>query len=356
LQYRKLGHSGLEVSAYGLGVMTFGGQTGEDDAFRQMDMAFEAGVTLFDTAENYPTPIGPETQGRSEALLGKWIAARKIRDKVVIATKVAGPGNVAGDLTHVRGSERCLNAANISAAVDASLIRLGTDYIDLYQVHWPERAISTHGRQRFSALTDREGQVSIEETLAALAQQVNAGKLRAVGVCNETPWGTMRYLFMADLMTVPRLASIQNGYSLLDRQFEIALAEVATREGIGLIGYSPLAAGTLTGKYGTGKNGEAPVPISGSRSEGSDSFVSRLLSPARQHAIAAYADIAAAQGLELAHMALAFAAQQPFMASVLMAASNAGQLASNLGAIDLELPKEVVQAINAIHDSHPNPR
>ena len=351
MQYRKLGHSGLEVSAYGLGVMTFGGQTPEADAFRQMDMAYGAGITLFDTAENYPTPTGPATQGRSEELLGKWVNSRKVRDKVVIATKVAGPGNAAGDMTHIRGPMRHLDAANIALAVDSSLSRLGTDAIDLYQVHWPERAVSTHGRQRFSQLADAEGQVSIEETLAALAQQVSLGKIRAVGVCNETPWGVMRYLFMSDLMTVPRVASIQNGYSLLDRQFEIGLAEVAMREGLGLIGYSPRASGTLTGKYGS-----APAPIPGSRSEGSPTFVARLLSPARQRAIAAYREVAQAHGLDMAHMALAFAAQQPFMASVLMAASNAEQLASNLGAIDLVLPKEVVSAINQVHDAHPNPK
>ena len=351
MQHRNLGHSGLDVSAFGLGVMTFGGQTPEADAMRQMDMAFDAGITLFDSAENYPTPTGPATQGRSEELLGKWVGARNVRDKVVIATKVAGPGNAAGDMTHIRGPDRHLDAANIALAVDASLKRLGTDYIDLYQVHWPERAISTHGRQRFSALPDAPGQVNIEETLAALAAQLEAGKVRAVGVCNETPWGLMRYLLMADITSLPRIASIQNGYSLLDRQFEIALAEVAMRENVGLIGYSPLASGTLTGKYGA-----APAPIAGSRSEGSPGFVSRLLTPARQQAISAYGELARAHGLEPAHMALAFAAQQPFMASVLMAASSAEQLASNLGAIDLSLPKDVVQAINAIHDSHPNPK
>jgi aryl-alcohol dehydrogenase-like predicted oxidoreductase len=351
MQYRKLGHSGFDVSAYGLGVMTFGGQTPEDDALRQMDMAFDAGVTLFDSAENYPTPTGPVTQGRSEELLGKWVAARKNRDKVIIATKVAGPGNAAGDMTHIRAPMRRLDAANVNQAVNDSLKRLGTDHIDLYQVHWPERAVSTHGRQRFSALPDAAEQVSIEETLAALAAQVAAGKLRAVGVCNETPWGVMRYLFMADLSSLPRIASIQNSYSLLDRQFEIGLAEVAVRENVGLIGYSPLASGTLTGKYGAN-----PAPIPGSRSDGSPTFVSRLLSPARQQAITAYADLARSAGLEPAHMALAFAAQQPFMAAVLMAASSVGQLESNLGAIDLVLPKEVTSAINAIHDAHPNPK
>ena len=356
MQYRKLGHSGLEVSAYGLGVMTFGGQTPEADAMRQMDMAFEAGVTLFDTAENYPTPISAETQGRSEELLGKWIAARKIRDKVVIATKVAGPGNAAGDMAHIRGPMRHLDAANIALAVDDSLRRLGTDHIDLYQVHWPERAVSTHGRQRFSQLPDAAGQVSIEETLAALASHIAAGKIRAIGLCNETPWGVMRYLFMADLSSLPRVASIQNGYSLLDRQFEIGLAEVAMREEVGLIGYSPLAGGTLTGKYDVGKNGGGPAPIAGSRSEGSPTFVARLLSPARQQAIAAYGAIAREHGLDPAQMALAFAAQQPFMASVLMAASRAEQLAGNLGAVGVTLPKDVVSAINAVHDARPNPK
>ena len=351
MQHRNLGHSGLDVSAFGLGVMTFGGQTPEADAMRQMDMAFDAGITLFDSAENYPTPTGPTTQGRSEELLGKWVGARNVRDKVIIATKAAGPGNAAGDMTHIRGPDRHLDAANIALAVDASLKRLGTDYIDLYQVHWPERAISTHGRQRFSALPEAPGQVNIEETLAALAAQLAAGKVRAIGVCNETPWGLMRYLFMADISSLPRIASIQNGYSLLDRQFEIALAEVAMRENVGLIGYSPLASGTLTGKYGA-----APAPIAGSRSEGSPGFVSRLLTPDRQQAIAAYGELAREHGLESAHMALAFAAQQPFMASVLLAASSAEQLASNLGAIDLSLPKDVIQAINAIHDSHPNPK
>ena len=350
MQYRKLGHSGFAVSAYGLGVMTFGGQTPENDAMRQMDMAFAAGITLFDTAENYPTPTGPATQGRSEKLLGEWISSRKVRDKVVIATKVAGPGNAAGDMTHIRGADRKLDRANISAAVDASLSRLNVDVIDLYQVHWPERAVSTHGRQRFSNLPDREGQTSIEETLAALAEQVSLGKIRAIGLCNETPWGAMRYLFMADLMTVPRVASIQNGYSLLDRQFEIGLAEVAMREKLGLIGYSPLASGTLTGKYAEGQ------AIAGSRSEHSPTFAARMLSPARAASISAYTTIAREHGLAPAHMALAFAAQQPFMASVLMAASRAEQLSDNLGAVDVTLPKEVVQAINAVHDAYPNPR
>jgi aryl-alcohol dehydrogenase-like predicted oxidoreductase len=346
VDYRALGRSGIQVSAFGLGVMTFGGQTPEDDALRQLDMAFDAGITLFDTAENYPTPTGPETQGRSEEILGRWIAARGVRDEVVVATKVAGPGNAAGDMRHIRGDGRKLDRANIFAAVDDSLRRLGTDYIDLYQVHWAERAITTLGRSRFSDLPDPAGLVPIEETLAALGEMVAAGKVRAIGVCNESPWGVMRYLAHADDAGLPRIASIQNSYSLLDRSFELGLAEIAMREGLGLLAYSPLARGTLTGKY-------VQAGATAGQSEG---FVKRMLSEGRQHAIAAYADLARDHGLEPAHMALAFAKAQPFMASVLMAASSVAQLQSNLGAIDVSLPKDLIQAINAIHDAHPNPK
>jgi aryl-alcohol dehydrogenase-like predicted oxidoreductase len=351
MDYRQLGRSGLVVSAYGLGVMTFGGQTAPDDAFAQLDRALDAGITLFDTAENYPTPIAAETQGRSEEILGQWMAARGVRDRVVVATKVAGPGNAAGDMRHIRGDARRLDRANIARAVEDSLRRLGCDHIDLYQVHWPERAVSTLGRQRFSLLPDAPEQIAIEETLDALAEQVKAGRVRAIGVCNETPWGVMRYLAHADRTGAPRIASIQNGYSLIDRQFEIGLAEVAMREQAPLIGYSPLAGGTLTGKYG-----DATQPLPGSRSSQSTSFMPRLLSDGRRRAIGAYGEIARANGLDPAHMALAFAAAQPFMGSVLMAASNVAQLERNLGAIALQLPREVVQQINAVHDAHANPK
>ena len=346
MEYRELGRSGIRVSAFGLGAMTFGGQTPEDDAMRQLDMAWDAGVTLFDTAENYPIPTGPETQGRSEEVLGRWIAARGLRDKAVVATKVAGPGNAAGDMTHIRGPERKLDRANIRRACEDSLRRLGTGHIDLYQLHWPERAVTTLGRSRFSLVGDRPDQVELGETLAALASLVTEGKVRAIGVCNESPWGVMSYLSLAEA-GLPRLASVQNGYSLLDRYYELGLAEIGMREGLGLLAYSPLARGTLTGKY---RN--RPADALGQ----SASFAARMLSENRKHAIAAYADLASAHGLEPAHLALAFARQQPFMGSVLMAASSVDQLRDNLGAIDVSLSKEVVQAINAIHDANPNPK
>ncbi|MBW8755778.1 MAG: aldo/keto reductase, partial [Sphingomonadales bacterium] len=337
MDYRELGRSGLKVSSFGLGVMTFGGQTPEDDALRQMDMAYDAGITLFDTAENYPTPTGPETQGRSEEILGGWIAARGLQGRVVVATKVAGPGNAAGDMRHIRGDQRRLDRANIRQAAEDSLRRLGTEAIDLYQLHWPERAVTTLGRSRYSLVPDAPGQTPIEETLAALGELVREGKVRAIGVCNESPWGVMRFLAEAERAGLPRLASIQNGYSLLDRYFELGLAEVAMREDLRLLAYSPLARGTLTGKYSD------PAVAAGLPA----GFAARLLSENRQRAIAAYGEIARAHGLSLAQMALAFARQQPFMGSVLMAASSVDQLRDNLGAIDLSLAKDVVQSINA---------
>ncbi|MBV1690095.1 aldo/keto reductase [Novosphingobium sp. G106] len=345
MDYRELGRSGLRVSAYGLGVMTFGGQTPEDDALRQMDMAWDAGITLFDTAENYPTPTGPETQGRSEEILGRWVRARGLKGRAVIATKVAGPGNAAGDMTHIRGAQRKLDAANIRQACEDSLRRLGTDCIDLYQLHWPERAVTTLGRSRYSLVPDAPDQVVLGETLAALASLIADGKVRAIGVCNESPWGVMSYLSLSEA-GLPRLASVQNGYSLLDRYYELGLAEVGMREGVGLLAYSPLARGTLTGKY-SDPNKLAAMPAG---------FAARMLSENRRHAIAAYAEIARRHGLSLTHMALAFARQQPFMGSVLMAASSVEQLGGNLGAIDVSLAKDIVQEINAVHDANPNPK
>jgi aryl-alcohol dehydrogenase-like predicted oxidoreductase len=234
---RRLGRSDLSLSAVALGVMTFGAKTAEAEAFRQLDLALAVGINLFDTAENYPAPVRADTQGRSEAILGRWIAARGIRSRVVVATKVARPGNAAGDMTHIRGSERRLDRANVIAAVDGSLSRLRTDYIDLYQVHWPERPITTLGRARFSYLPDAPTLVPIEETLAVLGELVVAGKIRHIGVANETPWGVMRYIIAAHEQGLPRIVSIQNSYSLLERQLEVGLAEIAMREHVALLAY-----------------------------------------------------------------------------------------------------------------------
>jgi aryl-alcohol dehydrogenase-like predicted oxidoreductase len=253
-------------------------------------------------------------------------------------------------MTHIRGADRKLDRANIQAAADASLRRLGLDHIDLYQLHWPERAISTLGRSRFSHLPDAAEQVPIEETLAALGELVTAGRVRQIGVCNETPWGVMRYLQAAADRGLPRVAAIQNGYSLLDRQFEVGLAEVAMREQVGLLAYSPLMGGLLTGKYSA-----AAAPIAGSRSS-QPGFAATRFSKNRLAATQAYVDLARRHGLEPAAMALAFVRQRPFTTSVLMAASSAAQLEGNLDALEVTLPKDLVKAIDAIHDDLPNPK
>jgi aryl-alcohol dehydrogenase-like predicted oxidoreductase len=338
---RRLGDTDLFVNAGALGVMTFGAKTAQEDAFRQLDLAFGAGINLFDTAENYPAPVLAETRGRSEEILGRWIAERGTRSRVIVATKVAGPGNAAGDMNHIRGADRRLDRANLFAAVDGSLRRLRTDYIDLYQIHWPERPITTLGRSRFSYLPDAPSLVPIDETLAAMGELVVAGKVRHIGVANESAWGVMRHLSAGQLKNLPRIVSIQNGYSLLDRQFEIGLAEIAMRERVGLLAYSPLARGLLSGKY---TDGAANI-------QGASRF-----SEKKRRATAAYASLAKRYGMDIPTMALAFVRQKPFTSAVLMAASNVLQLESNLKSLEVTLPKELLKEIDLIHDDAPNPR
>jgi len=338
MELRQLGRTDIRVSAIGLGTMTFGSKTPEADAFRQLDMAVDAGINLFDTAENYPSPVIAGTQGRSEEILGRWIASRGIRSRVIVATKVTGPENAVGSMTHIRGANRRLDRANIFAAIDGSLRRLGTEYIDLYQLHWPDRTVTTTGRARFSNLPDPPGVVPIEETLAALGELVAGGKVRHVGVCNETPWGVMRYLQLSQERGSPRVVTVQNGYSLLSRQFEMGLAEIALREQVGLIAFSPLARGLLTENAAQAVNTDP------------------RFSAKRLAATTAYIDLAKRHGLSVSTMALAFARQQPFTLSVLTAASNAGQLANNLQSIDVTLSKELLKEINSLHDESPNPR
>ncbi|GIX31753.1 MAG: aldo/keto reductase [Porticoccaceae bacterium] len=349
MEERPLGRSGLRVSAVGLGTMTFGGQTPEPDACRQLDLALDAGITLFDTAENYPIPLDAATQGRSEAILGRWLARRGVRQRVVVATKVAGPGDRAGRLDWLRGPDRRLDWPNIRAAATASLRRLGTDWIDLYQVHWPERLVTTPFRDRFVPAPDDPHQVPIEETLGALGRLVEEGLVRAVGVCNESPWGVMRYLAAAERLNLPRLASVQNGLNLLNRRLESGLAEVAVREEVGVVGYSPLAGGVLSGKYGAGV-----TSLPGSRSSHSPEFARRLR-PRVRAAVAAYGALAARHGLSLAELALAFARSRPYVASVLVAGSTAAQLRANLAASERTLTPELLREIDRIHDENPNP-
>lgn len=252
MQYHRIPHSSLEVSVLGLGTMTFGEQNSEADAHAQLDYALAAGVNLIDTAELYPVPPRPETQGLTESYIGSWIKARGNREKIVLASKVSGP--VRGTDSSIR-PQQALDRKNIRAALDASLKRLNTDYLDLYQLHWPQRATNCFGKLNYQ-YTDDKATVTLLETLEALTEQVRAGKIRYIGVSNETPWGVMRYLQLAEKHELPRIVSIQNPYSLLNRSFEIGLAEISQHEGVELLAYSSLAFGTLSGKY---LNGAKPA-------------------------------------------------------------------------------------------------
>lgn len=344
MQYSQLGRSGLQVSRLCLGTMTFGEQNSEAEAHAQLDYAVARGVNFIDAAEMYPVPPRAETQGRTEAYIGSWLKARGGRDKLVVATKVAGRST---ELAYARPFAIHPDRRNIEAAIDASLRRLQTDYIDLYQVHWPDRSTNFFGRLGYQhqPLAD---EVPIEETLSALADLVRAGKVRHVGISNETPWGVMRYLQLAEQRGLPRVASIQNPYSLLNRVFEIGHAEIALREQVGLLAYSPLAMGALSGKY---RHGARPPE---GRLTRFDRF-QRYSTPRGAVAVETYAQIAEAHGLNPAQMALAFLLRQPFLTSAIVGATTPEQLRTNLGSIDLALSDAVVEAIEAIHAAEPNP-
>ncbi|OMQ20410.1 NADP(H)-dependent aldo-keto reductase [Serratia oryzae] len=338
MQYHRIPHSSLEVSVLGLGTMTFGEQNSEADAHAQLDYALAAGVNLIDTAEMYPVPPRPETQGLTEQYIGNWIKARGNRDKIVLASKIAGP--VRGNDSSIR-PQQALDRKNIRAALDASLKRLNTDYLDLYQVHWPQRSTNCFGKLNYK-YTDEKAAVTLLETLEALTEQVRAGKIRYIGVSNETPWGVMRYLQLAEKHELPRIVTIQNPYSLLNRSFEIGLAEISQHEGIELLAYSSLAFGTLSGKY---LNGAKPA---GARNTLFSRFT-RYTSAQSQLAVAEYVALAKKHGLDPAQMALAFVRQQPFVASTLLGATTLEQLKSNIDSFDVVLEEDVLQALEEIH-------
>lgn len=338
MQYHRIPHSSLEVSVLGLGTMTFGEQNSEADAHAQLDYALAAGINLIDTAEMYPVPPRPETQGLTEQYIGSWIKARGNRDKIVLASKVSGPirGNDAG----IR-PQQALDRKNIRAALDASLKRLNTDYLDLYQLHWPQRTTNCFGKLNYQ-YSNENATIPLLETLEALTEQVRAGKIRYIGVSNETPWGVMRYLQLAEKHELPRIVSIQNPYSLLNRSFEIGLAEISQHEGVELLAYSSLAFGTLSGKY---LNGAKPA---GARNTLFSRFT-RYSSAQSQAAIAEYVALAKKHGLDPSQMALAFVRQQPFVASTLLGATTLEQLKINIDSFDVVLNEEVLQGLEEIH-------
>jgi aryl-alcohol dehydrogenase-like predicted oxidoreductase len=344
MQYRSLGRSGLSVSAIGLGTMTWGAQNTEAEGHAQMDAALERGVTFWDTAEMYAIPPTASSYGKTETIIGSWFQSRGQRDKVILATKVIGGG---GGFNWVRDGKSRPDRANLFAAVEASLSRLKTDYIDLYQLHWPDRATARFGARLYSHTPEKDG-VPIEETLAAFADLVTAGKIRHVGLSNETPWGVMRFLRAAETVGLPRVVSVQNAYNLLNRTFEQGLSEVSLREEVGLLAYSPLGAATLTGKY---LNGAVPP---GSR-RALDHRASRYATVNADAATQAYLDIAQRHGLSPSQMAIAFTLHQPFVASSLIGATTMETLISNIDSIDVTLSDEVLAEIDAVHNRLPDP-
>jgi aryl-alcohol dehydrogenase-like predicted oxidoreductase len=345
MKHRPLGRTGLTVSELCLGTMTWGTQNTEAEAHGQLDHAVGAGINFIDTAEMYPTtPIGAATQGATERYIGTWLAARKKRDDVIIATKVAGAG-----LPHIDGGAP-ITAGRVAIAIDRSLKRLQTDYIDLYQLHWPNRG-HYHFRRFWGYAPWKQTKPSadnVAEILGALDGAVKAGKIRHVGLSNETAWGAMRYLAHADVTGLPRMATIQNEYSLLHRLYDTDLAELGHHEDVGLLAYSVLAMGLLSGKY---RSGALPK---GSRKTLQPELGGRV-TPHLDAALEAYLALADAHGLNPAQMAIAFCLMRPFMASVIIGATSMDQLKTNIGGADVTLSEAVMSEIEAIHRAYPIP-
>ncbi|SDS71036.1 Predicted oxidoreductase [Halopseudomonas litoralis] len=342
--YRPLGRSPLKVSALCLGTMTWGEQNTQRDAFAQIDRAQDAGVNFIDAAEMYPVPPRGETYGATERILGQYLHERGGRDRWILTSKVAGPNR---DMQHIRGGLTRFNRDHITAALDASLERLQTDYIDLYQLHWPDRNTNFFGNLGYQHDMD-EQMTPIEDTLKVLDDLVRAGKIRHIGLSNETPWGTSRFLQLAEARGWPRIVSVQNPYNLLNRSYEIGMAEISIREQVGLLAYSPLAFGTLTGKYLNGLRPEKGRLTLFSR-------FSRYTNPQAQKACARYVQLARDHGMDPAQMALAFVTRQPFVTSNIIGATNMDQLNRNLSSINMGLTDKILEAIADIHRSQPNP-
>lgn len=346
MQYRKLGATGIDVPLIGLGTMTWGEQNTVEQACEQMDYSLSRGVNFFDAAEMYPVPPRAETAGDTERCIGQWLGQTGKRSEITLATKVSGRADTRPDWKHIRDGPR-LSRDHIRRAIEGSLERLQTDYVDLYQVHWPERATNYFGMRGYVHYPKGDG-IAIEETLDALSELVDEGLVKHVGLSNETPWGMMEYLRQASERGLAKVVSIQNVYNLLSRQFETGLAEMAIREEVGLLAYSPMAFGVLSGKYIGGK-----MPA-GSRLELFERFV-RYGSPQSEAATIAYQGIAEKHGMTLAQMSLAFVCQQPFVTSCLIGATTMDQLRENIDAVDVSVSKELLAEINEVHNQYPDP-
>ena len=343
MNYKKLGNTDLNVSTICLGTMTWGEQNTQDEAFEQMDYAVNKGVNFWDTAELYSIPPKPETFGHTELIIGNWFKKTKKRNEVIIATKVCGPMR-----SYVRGGGNQYGIKNITEALEGSLKRLQTDFIDLYQLHWPERNTNMFGRLGYEHNDDGNWN-KFEDILGTLKKFIDAGKIRYIGVSNETPWGTKKFLEIAKEKNLPRMMSVQNPYNLLNRTYEVGLAEISIRDKIGLLAYSPLAIGYLSGKY---RNNKIPK---NSRLDHDGDFWTRYNKPNAEKAVEAYYQISKKNNIDMAQMSLKFCEIQPFVTSVIIGATTMQQLKTDIESVNVKLTDEIIKEINEVQKIYPNP-
>ena len=343
MNYKKLGNTDIDVSTICLGTMTWGEQNTQAEGFEQMDYALSQGVNFWDTAELYAIPPKESTYGKTEEVIGNWFEKTKKRSEVVLATKVSGPG-----LDWIRGGGNKYDEKNLNDAVNGSLKRLKTDYIDLYQLHWPERKSNFFGRLGYQHKDENDWN-RFEDILNSFDKIIKSGKIRYVGLSNETAWGLSKFLEISKLNNLPRMMSVQNPYSLLNRSYEIGLAEVSIREKSGLLAYSPLAFGYLTGKYLNGK-----LPKNSRMKMFGNQFV-RYKTDNGQLAVVKYNQIANKYGLNFAQMSLKFCELQPFMTSVIIGATTMDQLKTDIESVNINLSEEVINEINEVQKIYPNP-
>jgi len=342
MQYIKLPHSSLEISKLSLGTMTFGEQNSQKDANQQLDYSIDNGINFIDTAEMYPVPPKANTQGKTEEYIGHWLQQSNKREKVILATKVSGPRNT----PYIRDN-MALDHRNIHQAIDDSLFRLKTDYIDVYQLHWPQRETNCFGKLNYTP-SNNNNEIPLIETLETMNDLVRSGKVRYIGISNETPWGLMTYLRLAEKHDLPKMVTIQNPYNLLNRSFEIGLSEICHYENIKLLAYSPMAMGVLSGKY---LNGAQPKKARCTLYE----RFKRYFTPQGIKATKAYIELAYDYGLNPAQMALSFVNQQPFTGSTIIGATTIEQLKTNIESINILLSDEILEKIEIISANYSNP-
>mgnify|MGYP001422232743 FL=1 len=343
MKYRKLGTSDIDVSVICLGTMTWGEQNTQDEGFKQMDYALDQGINFFDTAELYAIPPRKETYGKTEEIIGSWLKKTNNRSKVILATKVSGPG-----LNWIRGGGNQYDKKNLNEAVNQSLKRLQTDYIDLYQLHWPERKSNYFGKLGYEHKEDNKWN-NFEDILISLNEIIKSGKINYVGLSNETAWGLSKFLEISKLKNLPRVVSVQNPYNLLNRTYEVGLAETSIRENSGLLAYSPLASGILSGKY---RNGSLPE---GSRMKLFGDRFPRYKTKNSINAVEEYYKIAKMHNLNLAQMSLKFCELQPFMTSIIIGATTMEQLKTDIESVNVNLSDEVIKQINEVQKIYTNP-